>query len=251
MSIRLKINNVEVEAEPGEGLLDVARRNGFSIPSLCHHEALPAIGACRVCLVEVKKGKRVKLTTSCNYEVLDGIEVNTDSPEIRKHRAMNIELLLARAPGSETVRELAARYGVAQPRFRPPEYNPLPNCILCELCVRACAQLGHHALSTVGRGDRKRIGLPFNKPADTCVGCGSCVSVCPTDCILMKDTATSRTIWGQVFSFVRCKECGVPVITEAHRDFALNTKALPEDYYDFCESCKQISTSKRFASVAW
>ncbi len=251
MPIRFKINDVAVEAKPGEGLLDVARRNGFSIPSLCHLESVPAIGACRICLVEVRRGRRSKLTTSCNYEVLDGIEVSTDSPEIRRHRAMNLELLLARAPSSEAIRKLAAQYGVSQPRFGPIKYNPLPNCILCELCVRACTELGHHALTTVGRGDRKRIGLPFNKPADTCVGCGACASVCPTHCIPMTDTLTKRAIWGQKHDFVRCSECGAPVITKKHRDHAIATKGLPEDYYDVCQSCKQIATSQRFAAIVW
>jgi NADH dehydrogenase/NADH:ubiquinone oxidoreductase subunit G len=212
---------------------------------------LPAIGACRVCLVSIMKGKRTKLTTACNYQVLDGIEVTTDSPEIHEQRAMNLELLLARAPGSETVRELAASYGVTRPRFGPLAYNPLPNCILCELCVRACDALGHHALTVVGRGDRKRIGLPFNKPADSCVGCGSCVSVCPTNCIPMKDTAATRTIWGQSFNFVKCTECGASVIIENHREHAIANKALPEDYYDVCESCKQAAASQRFAAIVW
>lgn len=251
MSLRFKINDVEVSAEPGESLLDVARREGFHLPSLCHHEALPAIGACRVCLVSVKKGKRAKITTSCNYQVLEGIEVTTDSPEIHAHRAMNLELLLARAPGSEVVRELAASYGVSHPRFGPLKYNPLPNCILCELCVRACDSLEHHALTVVGRGDRKRIGLPFNKPAESCVGCGSCASVCPTGCIPMKDTAEARSIWGQSFMFALCSKCGAPVITEKHRDHAIATKDLPEDYYDVCESCKQTAASKRFAAIVW
>ena len=68
------------------------------------------------------------------------------------------------------------------------------------------------ALSTLGRGDQKKIGLPFNQPAESCVGCGSCYSVCPTECILMRETRSSRTIWGQTFDFVLCKQCGTPVI---------------------------------------
>jgi len=251
MPLKLRINDVEVSANPGDGLLDVARRNGFSIPSLCHLESLPAIGACRVCLVEVTKGRRTKLPTACNYEVQDGIAVTTDSPEIHSQRAMNLELLLARAPGAEAIRELAAQYGVSHPRFGPLKYNPLPDCILCERCVRACAQLGHNALTIIGRGDRKRIGLPFNRPAESCVGCGSCVSVCPTDCIPIKDTTKTRTIWGQSFDFVVCEKCGTPVITEKYRAHSIKNKGLPEDYYDLCEACKQAATSERFAAIVW
>ena len=251
MPIRFKINRVEVTAQAGENLIDVARRNGVDIPSLCHKESLPPIGACRVCLVEITRRGRMELTTACNYEVLDGIEVNTESPAVAEQRRMNLELLLARAPNAGAVKELAARYGLTRARFGPPAFDPLPHCILCELCVRTCAHLGHHALTVVGRGDKKRIGLPFNQPAETCVGCASCASVCPTDCILVKDTDSARTIWGQVHPFVRCHTCGAHMMTEKHRAHAIEANPLPEEYYELCESCKQASTSKRFAEIVW
>jgi len=251
MTVRFRIDDKEVEAAAGERLLDVARRHGFRIPALCHHEALEPIGACRICLVEVIQGKRHSVTTACNFQVEEGIQVLTETPAVRKNRALNLELLLARAPDAERIRRLAAEHGVRRTRFGPPAYEPLPNCILCELCVRSCATLGHHALTVVGRGERKRIGLPFNRPAESCVGCGSCAAICPTDCIPVKDSETQRSIWGQTFDFVRCKECGVPVMTEAHREFAIAKQDLPEDYYDTCERCKQTAASKRFAAVVW
>ncbi len=251
MSIRLTIDDREVRAEPGEHILEVARRLGISIPSLCHHPALPAIGACRLCLVEVQLGKRREITTACNTLVQEGMRVACETPAVRAHRAMNLELLRARAPDAPAVRELAAQLGVGRCRFRPPARDPLPGCILCELCVRTCAHLGHHALAAVGRGDKKRIGLPHNRPAESCVGCASCLAVCPTRCIPMKETATDRTIWGQTFALVRCKTCGAPVMTEKQRAHAIRTKQLPEDHDDTCESCKQSAASQRFAAVVW
>ena len=251
MTVKFTIDGIEVKAQEDEHLLDVARRNGIDIPSLCHHEALDPIGACRICLVEVKSRGKTTITTSCNFLVEDGIEVRTDTAQVRRHRAMNMELILARAPKSDVIRTLAATCGVSKVRFEPLPYEPLPNCILCELCVRTCDMLGHHALTTIGRGDKKRIGLPFNKPAASCVGCASCASVCPTNCITVKDTPTQRAIWGQKHDFVLCKVCGAPVITKKHRDFAVAEKGLPEDYYDTCERCKQAAASKRFASVVW
>jgi bidirectional [NiFe] hydrogenase diaphorase subunit len=251
MAVRFKINDVEVTAPEGQSLLEAARSSGFSIPSLCHHQAVAPIGACRVCLVEVRSEKNSRLTTSCDLPVQEGLDVITDSALVRSMRAVNLELLLARAPGAERVRELAAEYGVVHPRFPVKEDPYLPNCILCELCVRVCEQLGHHALTTEHRGDRKRVGLPFNKPSATCVGCGSCAAVCPTRCIFMRDTPISRTIWGQTFDFVLCKVCNAPVITEKHRAHAIATKGLLEDYYDVCESCKQAATSQRFGALAW
>jgi NADH dehydrogenase/NADH:ubiquinone oxidoreductase subunit G len=251
MAIQLKINDIEVQAEKGECLLDVARRSGFEIPSLCHNEALPPVGACRVCTVEIEKDGRSFLSTACNTQCETGMEVTTDSAEIHRHRAMNLELLLARAPGSERIRALAGQYGVVKPRFGPIEYDPLPNCILCKLCIRACEHLGNNVLTMVGRGDRQRVGMAFNKPSESCTGCASCVAVCPTNCIMMDDSATERTIWGQRLPFHLCKECGEPVVTERQREKMIQKKGLPEDYYDLCENCKQAGTGKRFSSIVW
>jgi bidirectional [NiFe] hydrogenase diaphorase subunit len=249
MSIRLTINNVPVTAQPGEYVINVARRNGFSIPSLCSHEAVEPIGACRLCLVELSANGNTTLTSSCNVLVQEGISVITDSQLIRKQRAMNIELLLARAPRSETLRRLAAEYGIFRSRFTLRDENGLQNCILCELCNRVCAQLGHNALSVIGRGDSKRIGPPFDQPAATCVGCASCVSVCPTRCIPLEETKTTRTIWGHTFKYILCKVCHGPVITDENYRHALAYAGLPEDYYDVCESCKQALNAEHFSSL--
>jgi predicted molibdopterin-dependent oxidoreductase YjgC len=194
IKVRIRINNVEVEAEKGESLLGVARRAGFVIPSLCYHEAVPSIGACRVCLVEATVGGRSAVTTSCNFLVQEPVEVKTETAEVRRHRALNLELLLARAPGSAALRALAAEHGVAGNRFGPPADAGagIADCILCELCVRACDALGHRALAAVGRGERKRIGPPFGKPAEGCTACGSCAWICPTQAISMEDQTVAR-----------------------------------------------------------
>ncbi len=185
MTLNLTINGVRVEAEEGESLLDVARRNGFEIPSLCHHEAVAAYGACRLCLVEVTKGGRKKLTTSCNYEVLGGIEVVTESAAIRRHRAMVLELILAEAPESATVKALAAEYGVTRSRFAASGAGEdRDGCILCGLCARVCAEVvGANALTFRKRGDNRQMGTPFVEEPQTCIACGACAWVCPTSCV--------------------------------------------------------------------
>lgn len=252
MDVRLRIDDVEVTAPAGAGLLDVARRAGHDIPALCHHEAIPAIAACRLCLVEVRRPGRTEaaLTTSCDYPVSAGLEVLTDSPRIRKHRAMNLQLLMPYAPAAPVLQELAARLGVTHPLFPPVADAPLPGCILCELCVRVCAALGYHALSTLGRGDHKSVGPPFDQAvADACVGCGACHLACPTHCIPMEDTATTRIIWGRTFELSACRSCHTPFMTEAHRAAVAARGDLPEDYYDLCEACKQAATGERLAVI--
>ncbi len=249
MDVRLTIDGLEMTAPAGASVLDVAQRAGCDIPALCHHEAVPTIAACRLCLVEVRRPghSELALTTSCDYPVSAGLEVVTDSPRIRKHRAMNLQLLLPRAPAVPVLQELAARLGVTRPLFAPVSGAPLPDCILCELCSRVCAALGYHALSALGRGDHKSVGLPFDQAADACVGCGACYSVCPTHCIRMEDGPASRTIWGRTFEFFSCRRCQAPVVTEAQRAAVMARGDLPESYYDLCESCKQATTSEHLS----
>ena len=124
----------------------------------------------------------MQLTTSCDYPVSADLDVVTDSPRIRKHRAMNLQLLLRRAPDAPALRQLAAQLGVTGPLFAPVADAPLPDCILCELCVRVCSTLGYNALAALGRGDHKSVGPPFGQtPPQACVGCGACVEACPTE----------------------------------------------------------------------
>lgn len=253
MDVALRIDTAEVQAPAGASLLDVARDAGCDIPALCHHEAVSPIAGCRLCLVEVRRPgwDTSALTTSCDYPVSAGLEVVTDSALIRRHRAMNLQLLLPHAPDALVFQQLAARLGVTQPLFPLIQNAPLPGCILCELCVRVCATLGYNALSTMGRGDHKRVGPPFGQSAAmACVGCGSCHSVCPTQCIPMTDTATTRTIWGGTFDLATCQSCQAPLMTDAHQRATAERGHLSAEYSDLCEACKRTKLTDELMSGA-
>ena len=212
---------------------------------------MPAIASCRLCLVEVRRPGRdwVQLTTSCDYPVSAGLAVVTDSPLIRKHRAMNLQLLLCRAPDAPVLMQLAAKLGVTEPLFAPVTDAPLPGCILCELCIRVCSALGYDALSAIGRGHNKSVGPPFGQTeAADCVGCGSCIEACPTECIAMEDTATTRTIWGRTFELLTCERCGRPITTKAHAEAMAAGTDLQVKSTDLCDVCKARVTSEHIAS---
>ena len=205
--ITFTIDGVEVEAEEGQNVLQVALDNGFDIPHLCYHEALEPYGACRLCQVEITKGTRSQLTTSCNYPALEGIAVQTGTEKVIKARKLVIELLLARCPDVPVIKELADEYSVGAPRFK---LSDKP-CILCGLCERVCREIvGVEAISFLGRGSNRHVGPPLEINPQTCIACGACAYICPTDCIKIEENEDERTIvrWGRTLPMKKCTVCG-------------------------------------------
>ena len=87
-TIKVKINGIETEAEDRTPILNIAQKLGIKIPTLCHHPLLEPYGVCRICTVEVRSGKRIRMVTACNYPATNGIEVLTDSPRVRRDRKL-------------------------------------------------------------------------------------------------------------------------------------------------------------------
>ncbi len=176
--ITLTIDGREVRAEKGATILQVARHVGVSIPHLCYHEDVKPHGACRLCLVEIKKGSRSRLVASCAYEIEEGLEVQTKSDRVVRVRKLLIELFLAKAPYLREIQELAVEYGVDGTRWR----KIMQPCILCGLCVRYCAEVkGEHAVGFVGRGtDREVAWIPDSTFKEDCLNCMECMDICPT-----------------------------------------------------------------------
>ncbi len=192
--VKFTINGLEIEAEKGQTLLDVATQHGIRIPTLCYHIALSGYSACRLCMVEVTKRGRKKFSASCTYPVEEGIEVKTDSEDVIKIRKLIMESLLAQAPNSEEIKDLARELGVENTRFGLNE--DLENkCILCGLCVRVCRErMNVSAIGFAGRGANRKIATPFDKLSDVCITCGACSQVCPTDAIILEDISKNKPI---------------------------------------------------------
>ena len=115
--IKIFINNVEVEVEEHWTVLEAAKFYGWAIPTLCYNEGLSPYGACRLCLVEIGKPPNTKMVSSCTYPVEEGLVVHTDTDRVLRARRMMIELMLAQAPNSKVLQDLASLYGVKQQRF--------------------------------------------------------------------------------------------------------------------------------------
>jgi heterodisulfide reductase subunit A len=187
--ITFKIDGKDVQGEEGEYILQVAERYGVEIPTLCYHKALGPGGMCRLCTVEVFDGRKTNFVTACNYPIKEGMEVSTETDAVHEGRKLIVELLLARCPNVPTVKELAARYGIKEPRFRKRD----DDCILCGLCVRICERMGNSAITLTGRGVDMKVDTPFHIQTELCMACGACASVCPTGHIKLEDI-TKHTV---------------------------------------------------------
>lgn len=238
--INLTIDNKKIEAEAGQTLLEVARENGILIPTLCNHESLEPTGACRLCVVEVKQGKRTSIVTSCLYPVAEGQTVDTKSERVLAARSLVLQLLLARCPESEQLQEMAKEMGVEpEPRFTPDKDNV--KCILCRMCVRTCEKIvGVSAIGFSYRGTEKNVCTPFKEDSQVCIGCGACAYVCPTGHIEMQTTETgdARTIWGRTFKMKTCKVCGRYFAPEDQLAYISTKTGVPADNLAVCISCR-------------
>jgi NADH dehydrogenase/NADH:ubiquinone oxidoreductase subunit G len=238
--ITFKIDGREFKAEKGQTILQVAKENGIDIPTLCHHEAIEPYGACRLCIVEISRGGRSRIVTSCLYPVEEGLEVKTSSPRIISNRKMILELLLARCSKNKVIKELASQMGIEQPSFKL-EYLEDNDCIVCGLCVRTCEQVvGVSAISLVNRGITKEPASPFLESAVACIGCGSCYYICPTGAIKMEDRGDTRIIynWKVEFKLKKCKVCGNYWAPEKQLEYIRTKWGLPQEFFDICPTCK-------------
>ncbi|RME22023.1 MAG: (2Fe-2S)-binding protein [Deltaproteobacteria bacterium] len=175
--VELEIDGRKVQVEAGKTVLEAARRAGIEIPTLCFHERLEPFGACRMCTVEVESGGRKKYVVSCLYPVEPGLVVRTRTEKVDKIRKLVLEYLLARAPYSRVLRELAAEYGADPNRFE----REGSFCILCGLCVRYCAEVkGKCVAGFVQNGPRREIAFEPGLAARECGACKECFPLCPT-----------------------------------------------------------------------
>ena len=195
--IKLTIDGVAVEVEPGSTILDAARQAGIEIPVLCYFEHTTPNGLCRICVVEVE-GVR-GLQASCVAEARQGAVVHTRSENVERTRRTILEMLAASVDLSEApdVQALLEQYQARPERFngaekrQPPLIDDNPayirdyaKCVLCWRCVQVCAADAQYtyAINFSGRGFHTQIGTFYDKPMPetTCVFCGQCIGVCPT-----------------------------------------------------------------------
>jgi bidirectional [NiFe] hydrogenase diaphorase subunit len=197
---KITIDGTPLEFDEQLTILEAAKKLKIKIPTLCYNEYLAPYGGCRLCLVEAATAAapdKSRLVPACSAPAEDGMIVATGSERVIEARRFIIEMFLARCPNSDTIQNLARDLGVepGSPNLdtvghylleRAPRREDT-NCILCGLCVRVCQQIPQRsALSFKDRGIIRKPTPPFEKVAESCVGCGSCAYVCPTHTITIE-----------------------------------------------------------------
>ncbi len=235
--VSFSLNGRPVQAPEGTTILDVCRREGIEVPTLCWNEALSPYGACRLCLVEVRYNGRKRLVTSCIYEVWEGLTVETDSDWVLRNRRLIMELILAEAPESPVLKAVARKMGVEGTRFPVKDSG----CILCGLCVRTCEEVvGLSCIGFANRGYEREVVTPFKDASTTCIACGACAWVCPTDFITMEDLDGVRTIrnWQVERKLAKCSRCGSYWAPEFQLEHFRRLTGHPPEFFEVCHHCR-------------
>ena len=228
----LKIDDRDFSARQDETILDVARQNGIFIPTLCDLKGLSSVGACRLCLVEVKGNN--KLVAACVTRVEEGMEVTTNSERLQRHRRNLLELLFTErnhicsvcvSNGHCELQTLAQKLDITHVhyRYRYPQLQVDASherfsvdhnrCILCSRCVRVCDEIeGAHTWDVMGRGIQALVITDLAEPwgtSQTCTGCGKCVHVCPTGALFEKGKSVAEMLKRRQF---------LPYLTQMRED---------------------------------
>lgn len=251
------IDGRPVEVERGATVLDAARYAGIWIPTLCYHPALSSDASCRLCRVELDRGDWQQLVTACNYPVRQDIVVCVESRRAQQARRGMMELLLARSPDSQELKELAERMGIKGTRW-PKVTESQRNCILCGLCVRVCEQIiGKSAIGFAGRGVDRAVAAPFRQPSEDCIGCGACAAVCPVGTIKVRVHQDEREVEISPFKsrakLLVCKQCGAPILSAQVCEQALSRSKV--NWREFrkrlrlCPRCRKLQTADRLKVV--
>jgi len=211
-NVNIKINGKDVSVPEGSTILEAARLINIKIPTLCYLKGINEIGACRICVTEVKGAR--SLVTSCVFPVREGMEIITNSSRVIESRKKTLQLLLSDhdkkclsciRSGSCELQDLCNEYGVDDENYYAGSTNKYEldysaphmvrdnnKCILCRRCVAMCEKVqGIGVIGANERGFTTHISSAFEMGlgSTSCVSCGQCINVCPTGALYEQDSS--------------------------------------------------------------
>jgi NADH-quinone oxidoreductase subunit G len=236
--LTLTINGIETKAEPRTLLIHLLRRMDIVVPTLCHDERLTPYGGCRLCVVSRRDG-RGGLVPACSTPVQNGMEIETDAPEVLRSRKQQLQLLVLNhrlecpvcdSDGDCRFQDLLYEYGALedQPPFErrsaprdlqsPVIVRDPEKCILCGKCVRICDEIqGVAAIGITERGRDARVATLLERPLD-CEFCGQCVNACPVGALVARPYTSEVPVWQRSEATTTCSycSCGCQITVETH-----------------------------------
>jgi predicted molibdopterin-dependent oxidoreductase YjgC len=234
--VTITVNGEETEAPSGEILLHTLRREGITVPTLCHDERLTPYGGCRLCVVARRDG-RGGLVASCSTPVQRGMVIETDPPEVIESRRKQLQLLVmnhrmecpvCERRGDCRLQDLVFEYGCVEEelpfeRVLAPRDEKSPvivrdpeKCIICGKCVRICDEVqGVAAIGVVDRGLEARVATLLERPLD-CEFCGQCVNACPVGALVARPYVSDIPAWQRQATTTTCSfcSCGCQITAE-------------------------------------
>jgi bidirectional [NiFe] hydrogenase diaphorase subunit len=242
--VTITIDDRQYQVEAGSSVLEAARSNDVSIPTLCYHPSLRPSGSCRLCAVEVpgRSGGRRVTMLACVLKVKDGLVIKTKSDAVSRARTRAFRNLLQMAPQAKNIIALAKSYGIDPG-------PPSDGCVRCRLCVRVCKEIvGPGALKM-----EKIDGMNYVVPIEgLCIGCGTCANICPTDVIIVADHDNVRTISirDEIIGkhpLERCEGCGKLYATpkfldHIHKRTSSHTEV--KSPHNYCPTCAKLFSDR-------
>jgi bidirectional [NiFe] hydrogenase diaphorase subunit len=254
------IDGVKVRVAEGATILDGARKAGIWIPVMCHSPAVSEQAACRLCMVELERTNGTQMVTACSYPVRRDCSVRVNSEKALRIRRGIMQLMLARSPESQELKDLAARMGVEGTPY-PTVTESQRNCILCGLCVAACEEaIGASAIGFAGRGVERTVTAPFREPSEACIACGACAAVCPVGTIQVRiheDTGEAEiSPFKSRSKLLTCESCGARMVSVPVAAQMIDKVKTKLDWEEFrrrarlCPQCRRKVAATALGLVA-